>query len=105
MKVSLLSKIVEGSSIGSYWFPFFHGGLRLREIRLRWFDHIGRRSRDAPVRRMEKIDITQCKRLRRDKKIDMDGVVKNYMKLLELEERMVVDRNDWRRMIHVLDRV
>ena len=30
-------------------------------------------------------------------------VIKNYMKFLELEERMVVDRNDWRRRIHVLD--
>ena len=29
-------------------------------------------------------------------------VIKNYMKLLELEERMVVDENDWRRRIHVL---
>ena len=29
-------------------------------------------------------------------------VIKNDMKLLELEERMVVDRNDWRRF-HVLD--
>ena len=32
-------------------------------------------------------------------------VIKNDMKLLKLEERMVVDRNDWRRMIHVLDRI
>ena len=30
-------------------------------------------------------------------------VIRKYMKLLELEERMVVDRNDWRRRIHVLD--
>ena len=30
---------------------------KLRENCLRWFDHIGRRSRDAFVRRMGKIDI------------------------------------------------
>ena len=30
---------------------------KLRENCLRWFDLIGRRSRDAPIRRMEKIDI------------------------------------------------
>ena len=32
-------------------------------------------------------------------------VVTKDMKLLELEERMVVDRNVWRRKIHVLDRI
>ena len=31
-------------------------------------------------------------------------MVKNDMKLLELEEKMVADRNVWRRRIHVLDR-
>ena len=31
----------------------------------------------------------------------MDGGDKNDMKLLKLEEKMVVDRNDWRRRIHV----
>ena len=30
-------------------------------------------------------------------------MIKNDMKLLELEKRMVIDRNDWRRRIHVLD--
>ena len=30
-------------------------------------------------------------------------VIKNDTKLLELEESMVVDRNDLRRKIHVLD--
>ena len=33
-------------------------------------------------------------------KNDWMEVIKNYLKLLELEERVVVDRNDWRR-IHV----
>ena len=32
-------------------------------------------------------------------------VIKNDMKLLELKEMMVVDRNDWRRNIYVLDQV
>ena len=39
----------------------------LRENRLRWFDYIGCRSRDALVRKMENIDIAQCKKLRRKK--------------------------------------
>ena len=75
----------------------------MRENCLRWFDHIGRRSRDASVRRMEKIDIAQGKKLRGRPKITWMEVIKNYMKLLELEEKMVVDRNDWKRRIYVLD--
>ena len=60
---------------------------------------------DAPVRRMEKIDIVQGKKLRGRPKMTWMEVVKNDMKLLELEKRMVVNRNDWRRRIHVLDRL
>ena len=37
---------------------------KMRENRLRWFSHIGRRLTDAPVRRVEKIDIVQSKKLR-----------------------------------------
>ena len=42
---------------------------KLRENRLRWFGHIKRKSRDALVTRMKKIDIAQGKKLRRDKKM------------------------------------
>ena len=63
------------------------------------------RSRDALIRRVEKINIAQGKQLKGKAKITWTEVVKNDMKLLELEERMVADRNDWRRKIHVLDRV
>ena len=77
----------------------------MRENCLRWFGHIGRRSRDALVRRMKKIDIAQGKKLRGRPKMMWMEVIKNDMKLLELEERMVVDRNDWRRRIHVLDQI
>ena len=60
---------------------------------------------DAPVRRVEKIDIKQGKKLRGIPKMIWMEVVKNDMKLLELEEKMIVDRNDWRRRIHILDRI
>ena len=60
---------------------------------------------DAPVRKAEKIDIEQGKKLRGRPKMTWMEVVKKDMKLLELEERMVVDRNVWRRRIHVLDRL
>ena len=48
---------------------------------------------DAPVRKVEKIDIEHGKKLRRRPKMTWMEVVKNDMKLLELEERMVADRN------------
>ena len=54
---------------------------------------------------MEKIDIAQGKKLRGRPKITWMDEIKNDMKLLELEERMMVDRNDWRRKIHVLHRI
>ena len=38
---------------------------KMKENCLRWFDHIRRRPMDAPVRRVEKIDIEQGKKLRR----------------------------------------
>ena len=60
---------------------------------------------DAPVRRVEKIDIEQGKKLRGRPKMTWMEVVKKDMKLLELEERVVANRNDWRRRIHVLDRI
>ena len=60
---------------------------------------------DAPVRRMEKIDIVQGKKLTGRPKMTWMEVVKKDMKLLELEERMVADRKDWRKRIHVLDRI
>ena len=78
---------------------------KMRENRLRWFGRIRRRPMDAPVRRVEKIDIEQGKKLRGRSKITWMEVVKKDMKLLELEERIVADRNVWRRRIHVLDRI
>ena len=65
----------------------------MRENRLRCFDHIRRRPMDAPVRRVEKIDIEQGKKLRGRLKMTWMEVIKKYMKLLDLEERMVADKN------------
>ena len=67
---------------------------KMRENRLQWFDHIRHRSRDAFVRKMEKINITQGKKLKERPKITWMEVIKNYMKLLKLGERIVVDKND-----------
>ena len=78
---------------------------KMRENRLRWFGHVRHKPIDAPVRRVEKIDIEQGKKLRGRPKMTWMKVVKKDMKLLELEERMMANRNVWRRKIHVLDRI
>ena len=49
---------------------------KLRENRLRWFGHIGCRSKDATVRKMEKIDIAQGKKLRGRQKMTWMEVIK-----------------------------
>ena len=67
---------------------------KLRENHLRWCGHIGCRSRDAHVRRMEQIDVAKGKRLKGGPKMTLLEVIKKDNKLLELEERVVVDRND-----------
>ena len=77
----------------------------MRENHLRWFGHVGHRLIDASVKRVEKIDIEQDKKLRGISKMIWLEVVTKYIKLLELEERMVADRNVWRKRIHVLDRI
>ena len=35
---------------------------KMREIRLRWFGHIKRRSEEAPVRRCERLPLADCRR-------------------------------------------
>ena len=50
---------------------------KMRENRLQSFGHIERRSRDVPVRRVEKIDIAQGKKLRGRPKMTWMNVIKN----------------------------
>ena len=49
---------------------------KMRENYLRWFDHIGRRPTNTPVRRVEKIDIIQGKKLRGKPKMTWMEIVK-----------------------------
>ena len=66
---------------------------KMRENRLRWFGHVGHKPIDAPVRRVEKIDIEQGKKLRGRPKMTWLEVVTKDMKLLELEKGMMADKN------------
>ena len=78
---------------------------KMRENHLRWFGHIRHRVMDVPVRKIEKIDIERGKILRGKPKMTWVEVVKKDMKLLELKKRMLADKNDWKRRIHVLDQI
>jgi len=75
----------------------------MRENRLRWFGHVRRRHTDAPVRRVERIKLGQVKRAQgRPKKIWME-VIRQDMEAKGLSEGILLDRNEWRKLIHVPD--
>jgi len=61
-------------------------GDKMRETRLRWFDHVKRRSVDAPVRRCERINIPECKRGRGRLKKNLDEVIREDLKAVGLTE-------------------
>jgi len=61
-------------------------GDQMREIRLRWFGHVKRRSVDAPLRRCERIDITKGKRGRGRPKKSLDEVIREDLKVVGLTE-------------------
>ena len=76
---------------------------KMRENRLRWRGHVQHRPTDAPVRRVERIKLGQVKRAQgRPKKTWME-VIRQDIKAKELSEDILLDRNEWRKMIHVPD--
>ena len=76
---------------------------KMRENRLRWFGHVRRRPTDAPVRRVERIKLGQVKRAQgRPKKTCME-VIRQDIEAKGLSEGILLDRNEWRKLIHVPD--
>ena len=66
-----------------------------RKNRLRWFGHVRRSPIDAPVRRVERINLGQVKRAQgRLKKIWME-VIRQDIEAKGLSEGILLDRNDW----------
>ncbi len=63
---------------------------KMRESRLRWFDHMQIREINAPVRKSELIQ--KKKRGRGRPKITIVEVVKNDMSIKEVTESMTLDR-------------
>ena len=62
-----------------------------------------RKPTDAPVRRVECINLGQVKRAQgRPKKIWME-VIRQNIEAKGLSEGILLDRNEWRKLIHVPD--
>jgi len=77
---------------------------KMRESRLRWFDHVKRRSVDAPVRRCETINIPVGYRERGRLKKSLDEVIRGDLKVVGLMEDMAQDMRLWRDRIKVVER-
>ncbi|GKB54324.1 hypothetical protein Tco_0905077 [Tanacetum coccineum] len=73
---------------------------KMREGRLRWFGHVRRRPRSAPVRRVEDMVVGGLRRRGRPK-LRWEDRVKLDMKELLLSEDMISDRNEWRARIRL----
>ena len=62
-----------------------------------------RRPTDAPVQRVERIKLGQVKRAQgRPKKTWME-VIRQNIEAKGLSEGILLDRNEWRKLIHVPD--
>ncbi|XP_070026013.1 uncharacterized protein [Nicotiana sylvestris] len=75
---------------------------KMREVRLRWFGHVQRRSIDAPVRRCERLVVMGMRRGRRRPKKYWGEVIRQDMVLLQIFEDMALDRKAWRNNIRVV---
>ena len=65
---------------------------KMREIRLKWFGYVKRRSMDASVRRCERINISKGKRGRVRPKKSLDEMIRDDLKVVRLMEDMAQDR-------------
>jgi len=61
---------------------------KMRETRLREFDHVRRRNVDTPVRRCERINIPEVRRGRRRLKKSLDKIIRENLKVMGLMEDM-----------------
>jgi len=76
---------------------------KMREVRLCWFGHLRRRSRDAAVRRCETIEYLDYRRSRGRPKKSWSEVIRHDLRTLGLAEDMTQDRKFWRDRIKVTD--
>ena len=78
---------------------------KLREIRLRWFDHIQWRSTGAVVKRCNTVTVDGNVKGRGRPRLTWTSVVNRDMSLLNLTNEMSLDRVEWRRRIHAADSI
>jgi len=76
---------------------------KMRENRLRWFGHVRSRLTDAPVQRVERINLGQVKRAQERPKKTWIEVIRQDMEAKGISEGILLDRNEWRKLIHVPD--
>jgi len=76
---------------------------KMRENRLRLFGRVRRRPTDAPVRRVERIKLGQVKRAQGRPKKTWIELIQQDIEAKGLSESMLLDRNEWRKLIHVPD--
>ena len=77
---------------------------KMRETRLRWFDHVKRKSVNATVRRCEMINIPEGKRGRGRPKKSLEEVIREDLKVVGFTEGLAQNRRLWRDRIKILDR-
>jgi len=58
---------------------------------------------DAPVRRVERIKLGQVKRVQKRLKKARMEVIRQDIEAKGLSEGILLDRNEWKKLIHVLD--
>ncbi|XP_070010119.1 uncharacterized protein [Nicotiana sylvestris] len=75
---------------------------KMREVGLRWFGHVQRRSLDAPVRRCEQLAMVGTRRGRGRPKKYWGEVIRQDMAWLHISENMALDRKAWRSSIRVV---
>jgi hypothetical protein len=78
-------------------------GDKIREGRLRWFGHVQRRPRSAPIRRSELVPIESSKKIRGRPKMTWEEAVVKDLKIYGLEEAIILNRMEWQSRIHVAE--
>ena len=76
-----------------------HSGDKMREARLRWFDHVRRREERYIVLAMGLPDKRGKGRLRRR----FTGAIREYMEAVKIREEDALDRRKWIGAIHCGD--
>ena len=73
------------------------------EFRLRWFDHVWRRSAETLVRSVDQMENNLIVKGKERSKKTIDKTIKNDLIVNNLSIELIHDRPLWRRLIYVAD--